>query len=80
MQCYRSSLLYVTLFIKVGFEWIENKMHYLCVSLIEAETGKEGIIAAGMKVQLPQAEVIVYIYNKSPLNPHVLDLYPFPFV
>ncbi len=76
MERYRSLLLYVTLFIKVGFEWIETIMPYLCVYLIEAETGKEEKIAAGLKVQLPQAEVIVCIYNKSPLNLNVLV--PFP--
>ncbi len=76
MERYRSLLLYVILFIKVGFEWIETIMPYLCVYLIEAETGKEEKIAAGLKVQLPQAEVIVCIYNKSPLNLNVLV--PFP--
>lgn len=35
-------------------------LSYLCVSLIEAETGKERKIAAGLKVQLLQTEVIVY--------------------
>lgn len=57
-----SYILNVTLFIKVGFEWIETMFSYLCVSLIEAETGKEGKNAAGLKVQLPQAEVIVCVY------------------
>lgn len=60
-------ILFVTRFIKVGFERITTVISYRCVSLFEAETGKERETATGLKVQSRTAEVIlIEIYNKSP--------------